>query len=76
MDLQEKERGNDTTGGERRERQKGSKGRKKESITAQGRQCLAIEFKMLIQRGERNDSMALSRKDTGEEGRFTLRAHR
>lgn len=49
-----------------------SKGRKKESITAQGRQCLAIEFKMLIQYGERNDSTA--RKDTGEEGRFTLRA--
>jgi len=59
-----------------REGEKGSKGRKKKSITAQGRQCLAIEFKMLIQRGERNDSMALSRKDTSEEGRFTLRAYR
>lgn len=63
--MEEKERGNDTATGVRRGEQKGSKGRKKESITAQGRQYLAIEFKMLIQRGERNDSTALSRKDTG-----------
>lgn len=75
MDLQvEKERGEtvDNRGRETGGRKGESKGRKKESITAQGRQCLAIEFKMLIQCGERNDSTA--RKDTGEEGRFTLRA--